>query len=466
MAHSNGLPALRDRRVTVMGLGRFGGGVGVVQFLLERGARVTLTDLCSEFELADSLAQIDETRLAGLHLGGHRERDFIETDLVVANPAVRPDNSSLQAARQVGIPVTSEINLFWQANRAPVIGVTGSNGKSTTAAMIDSILRATGRRSWLGGNIGRSLLPVVEEIAPDDRVVLELSSFQLESLAALRASPHIAVITNFSPNHLDWHGSIDAYRAAKQSILKWQTLQDVAVLNQDDEDVAIWPTCSKSLWFGSSDLGREGLFVDGDNIVIRREGNETSIRRDEWPAPPGDHNLTNTLAAACAALAAGADLPSIRCGLAEFEPLPHRLQFVAEVGGRRFYNDSLATTPESAIAALHAFNAPIVLLAGGYDKHVDLSAFATAIAENVKAVALMGQTADHLAAKIAVAGDSREIAIARCDSLEAALAWADAQAAAGDIVLLSPGCASYDWFRNFAERGERFMDLVRSKRAA
>jgi len=449
-----------------MGLGQFGGGVGAVNFLLERGARVTLTDLRPKGELADSLKQIDARKLQTLRLGEHRVEDFRNADFIVANPAVPPENPYLQIARRAGVPVTTEMNLFWQANPAPVIGVTGSNGKSTTAAMIDSMLRAAGQRCWLGGNIGRSLLPVVDRIGPHDRVVLELSSFQLAGLDEVGASPHIAVVTNFSPNHLDWHGSIDAYRLSKQTILKWQQTQDVAVFSQDDDDVSRWPSRAARLWFGMSDRERDGAFEDGEHIIVRMRGGEEIVRCADWSTPPGVHNRRNALAAACAALAAGADVSAITQGLLSFQPLPHRLQFVAEIDGRSFYNDSLATTPESAIAALEAFDAPIVLLAGGYDKQVDLSAFAASIARKVKAVALMGQTAERLARQIETSGVSPAIPMSRADSLEESLAWARRKSAPGDVVLLSPGCASYDWFSNFAERGDRFAKLVLARRAA
>jgi UDP-N-acetylmuramoylalanine--D-glutamate ligase len=427
-----------------MGLGSFGGGLGAVRFLVERGARVTVTDSRSEAQLADSRAELAGVPVVQWTLGGHDEADFDHADLVVVNPAVRRDHPLLRRCQDRGIPLTSEMNLFWQHQRGIVLAVTGSNGKSTTTAMLHNILRQTGRTCWLGGNLGRSLLPVVDQIAAEDYVVLELSSFQLHDLDRLQARPHVAVVTNFSPNHLDWHGTLDEYRRAKQSLLRWQTADDVAVLNADDADVRTWPTNATVRWFG-------GESIDAELSAVR-----------DWVRRPGRHNLANALAAATAAQAVGTTLAQIRVGLETYEPLPHRLQFVGEAAGRKFFNDSLATTPESTLVALDAFTEPIVLLAGGYDKRVDLSTMAAAIASKTKAVALMGQTAPALQALIASNADRRTHCSDPLPDFPTAFAWAVEQSAPGDVVVLSPGCASYDWFRNFADRGEQFAQLARA----
>jgi UDP-N-acetylmuramoylalanine--D-glutamate ligase len=353
------------------------------------------------------------------------------------------------------------MSLFWQFNRSRTIGVTGSNGKSTTTAMTHAILQAAGVDSRLGGNIGTSLLPEIDAIGPDEWSVVELSSFQLDDLDRLPASPNIAVVTNFSPNHLDWHGSLSEYRRAKQSILRWQTPDDVAILNQDDADVSAWPTFGRRLRFGSRDAGHDGIFERGTEHVLRLDGSHQRFGLREWVSLPGRHNLSNAMAAACAALVAGATLEAVRRGLEAYRSLPHRLEFVAEVHGRRFYNDSLATTPESAVVALDAFSEPVVLLAGGYDKQIDLTPLAQGIMRRAKAAALMGQTSDLLAClleELAPADD--EPPTRECGSFEEAFGWAVDQSNPGDVVLLSPGCASYDWFRNYVERGRRFVEMV------
>lgn len=433
----------RGKRVTVMGLGRFGGGVAVVRFLAERGASVTVTDLLPAAELEASLAQLDGCPLTGLHLDGHRDRDFTEADLIVVNPAVPQNSPYLDPARRRNVPLTSEMNLFWQHNRGRVIGVTGTNGKSTTAAMIHCLLQAAGLRCWLGGNIGNSLLPVVDEIMPHDWVVLELSSFQLEDLNRLKRSPQVAVVTNFSANHLDRHGSVTAYRQAKQTILRWQRPDDIAILNGDDPDVSQWMT-------------------QGRIYLARRDSH--GAQWEDVIQLPGEHNRRNAMLAACAAATIGVPDDAIRKGLQRFTGLTHRLQFVAEINGRRFYNDSKATTPEATIAALGSFSHPVILLAGGYDKRVDLSAMAEAITENTKAVALMGQTAQALAEHMRrVHGQWEspgEPTMRICGTFDEAFRWAVEQSQPGDVILLSPGCASYDSFRNFDERGNRFVELV------
>lgn len=288
----------RGARITVMGLGRFGGCLGAIRFLADRGARVTVTDTQPEAKLAESLAELDGIPLEAMHLGSHREDDFTSADFVVASPAVPRDNRYLVLARAAGVPVSSEMNLFWQLQRGTVIAVTGSNGKSTTTALTHSILKATGRQTWLGGNIGRSLLPQVDEIQAGDLVVLELSSFQLEDLDRLRASPHGAVVTNFSPNHLDWHRTLESYRTAKQTILRWQTASDFCVLNNADADVARWPSHGSRLGFGLQDQGADGAFLVEEDAVFRRKGQEIRFPIRSWLRLPGSHNVENALAAA------------------------------------------------------------------------------------------------------------------------------------------------------------------------
>ncbi|MDB5339554.1 MAG: murD [Planctomycetaceae bacterium] len=453
---------LHDRRVTVMGLGSFGGGLGAVQFLAQQGARVTVTDNRSAAELSESLAQLAEIPSITYHLGGHQREDFSTAELLVVSPAVPKDNPFLRIAIDAGVPLTSEMNLFWELNPARVIAVTGSNGKSTTTAMTHAILQATGRTCWLGGNIGRSLLPNVAEIQPSDAVVLELSSFQLEDLDRLQRSPHVAIVTNFSANHLDRHGTLENYRLAKQAILRWQTPADFAILNQDDAFVASWSTRGPTLYFGLKDTGREGLFLEGkDHAVFRFAGQERRLAVPEWLSLPGVHNLQNALAAACAACALEAPVEAIERGLRGYKALPHRLELVAAVAGRQFYNDSLATTPESAIVALAAFEQPIILFAGGYDKGSDLTEMAYAIAlKPVKAVALMGTTGPRLNELLDQFDPEKRIRRRVCEDFPTAFNWAVSESMRGDILLLSPGCASYDSFRNFVDRGTQFRDLA------
>lgn len=458
------IDSLKNRRVTVMGLGRFGGGVSVTRFLVSRGAIVTLTDQANAAELKESLAALDPFPPARLVLGQHEERDFREADLVIVNPAVKPDNPFLQVAREAGVPLSSEMNLFWQFHRGKVVAVTGSNGKSTTSAMIHAILQQAGFCARLGGNIGHSLLEDVETIQPDDWTVLELSSFQLRDLDCIRARPNVAVVTNFTPNHLDWHGTLEDYRHAKQTLLRWQTSDDVAVLNGDDFEVPTWPTQAHRILYGEKVQGEQGVFaVPGttSDWQVRMKGLNQTVSLGEWLQVPGRHNQQNAAAAMAAALSVGARLQDCEAALESFLGLPHRLQFVIETNGRRFYNDSIATTPESVMMALKAFHQPIILLAGGYDKGIDLAAMSQHIAKQVKAVALIGTTAgiinEHLNRQ-----QFPDSAIRVCQSLDEAVQWSGEQSQPGDVILLSPGCASYDWFRNFVDRGEQFCRLARA----
>jgi UDP-N-acetylmuramoylalanine--D-glutamate ligase len=447
----------RGRRVTVMGLGSFGGGAGAVRFLAEQGADVTVTDVRHEDQFVEVIAELKSTPSVKWHLGRQEEADFARAELIVVNPAVRRDHPLLRLAVSHGIPLTSEMNLFWQHQCGRIVAVTGSNGKSTTTALIHSMLKQSGRRVWLGGNIGGSLLPLVDQIQSDDVVVLELSSFQLTDLDRLQVSPHVSVVTNFSPNHLDWHDTLDHYCWAKQTMLRWQSTSDVAVLNADDPDLRDWPVKGQRLYFGLSDRGEEGVFLNGGVAVCRRNGNEQEFPLAEWVKLPGQHNLANALAAAAAAMTIGATPEHVRYGLESYEPLPHRLQFIGEVAGRKFYNDSLATTPESAIVGVNAFTSPVILLAGGYDKHVDLSDMARHVARHAKGVALMGQTAKILFELMTQVPDASARISDPLSDFPKAFRWAWEQSTPGDVILLSPGCASYDWFRNFADRGIQFI---------
>ncbi len=439
-------------RVTVMGLGHFGGGAGVTRWLAEtRGCDVLLTDLAPPDELAHSLESIRDLIDAGrveLRLGGHDERDFAETDLVVANPAVpRPwTNRFLNAARQAHVPITTEIELLLSTlpSRRRLIAITGTAGKSTTTAMIHHALAAAGAgggaraaRAHLGGNIGGSLLGA--DIGSDDWVVLELSSamlYWLGEASTAGVSPHIAVVTNLSDNHVDWHGSFDHYRQSKQRLLAQQQPGDVAILGPGVHD---WPTPP----------GVRRIEIDGQDP--RLAGIDLLI--------PGRHNRLNALVAAEACAAAGIALPDALRAIESFPGLPHRLQLVAATpDGRRFYNDSKCTTPAAAVLAVESFDdsSRVHLIVGGYDKKADLAPLA-ALGSRVArlyAIGAVGQVLYELA---------EPGTCLHCRTLETAVSNAAMRMAAGDVLLLSPGCASWDQFTNFEQRGERFAQLVRGR---
>ena len=461
-----------------MGLGGFGGGVAAANFLATNGAKVTVTDLKTEAELQDSLTLLSDSVIDRFFLGGHPEEAFADCELLVVNPAVKPDNLIVATARERGIAVTTEIALFLKHNPAPVIAVTGSNGKSTTTALIhhllqhpqpDAIKTASAAQVWLGGNIGISLLARLPEITADDIVILELSSFQLEMLRGTGFRPQIAVLTNYSPNHLDWHGTEVAYQAAKQIVFESQTADEIAIVPDflhETSHAAAWKIRAQRLVFGLNDAGEDGAFLDGGDLILRsaRGHFEDTVRIAVPSQLPGAHNRLNIAAAACAAWQAGADPESFSSALKSFVPLPHRLQLVTECCGRQFWNDSIATTPESAIMALRVFSGRIILLAGGYDKGQSLSEFAAEIRRHAKAVVCMGQTAGVL--RNLVNPEKPDCLKFVCEAKDFSDAFAQAVALSmqGDIVLLSPGCASYGWFRDYRDRGTQFTQLAREWR--
>jgi len=456
------------RRVTVMGLGRFGGGVGVTRFLVERGADVLVTDTLPADDLADSVAQLDGCAGVGFRLGEHNVSDFTTCDLLVVNPAVKPGNRFVRAAQAAGVEVTSEIRLLVRhlPNRLRTVGVTGSAGKSTVTAMIGHVLNQNrtscdreeadpsliaAPRCWVGGNIGGSLLERVDEIGLNDWMVLELSSFMLEGLRDDKWSPHIAVVTNVSPNHLDWHGSMSAYTDAKRTLATFQKPDDILVLGDDSARDLIRPAAGVKVASRTGDVG------------------ELSV--------PGLHNRRNAAIAATAVRAA-IDAEAEVSALATFPGLPHRLQHVAEREKVRYYNDSKSTTPEAATLAIEAFKAHTVrIILGGSDKGSDLAPLARFAAERCVGVYTIGTTGDAVADAAqayepptgrpescgAVAWPPPTATVRRCGTLDAAMDAIAADVKAGENVVLSPGCASWDQFVNYEKRGDAFVARVRSK---
>ena len=449
---------LAGKRITVMGLGLLGGGVGVTRFLARQGADVTVTDLKDAETLAESVAKLDGLPVA-FRLGGHVDADFTNADLVVVNPAVPDGSPFLAKARAAGVALETEINLFVKLCPATLIGVTGSNGKSTTVSLLHHLLAAGDRRAWLGGNIGRSLLEDLAAIGPDDLVVLELSSFQLGRLRATRRSPAISVVLNLSPNHLDRHGTVEAYAHAKQAILANQRPTDFALLNADCPAVSAWETVGRgsALYFSTSRAIGQAAYVDRGHAVWRHNGRDRALFRISDLTLVGRRNLSNALAASLAAALCGVEPAAIAARVGTFTSLEHRLEPVRELAGVRYYNDSKATTPEAAMAALDAFEQPVVLIAGGYDKHLPFDALGGRIAARARHVVLLGETAEQIQQAIAAHGATPTQIV---PDLEAAVRAARAAAHHGDVVLLSPACASYDMFDNFEQRGARFKRLV------
>ncbi len=442
-----------------MGLGRFGGGIDVVKFVHKAGAAVTVTDLLPQDKLTESINQLKDCQGISFLLGGHQKSDFENADIIIANPAVSPDNEFLQIARKNKKLVTSQIEIFFQLCPAKIIGITGSNGKSTTAALTAHLLknasdeqRATSNGSvWLSGNIGNQpMLMLLDNIKPDDLVVLELSSFQLEQLARIKKSPHISLLTNLAPNHLDRHKTFENYYSAKENIFKYQKLDEdnpaVSIFNAEDKIANQWFEKYKN------DNGRLCLKFSADDV--------TDDIKNCFELP-GRANLANLAAALAIAKHFGIDENRIRKALPSFKALPHRLQLVAEKNGICWYNDSKATTPESTIAAIASFDKPIILIAGGYDKNISFVPLGLEIAKRAKAAILIGRTAQKIASAIRASSiEHRATKIVFADSLADAVTTAHNLAESGDIILLSPACASYDMFENYEHRGREFSSLV------
>lgn len=444
-----------------MGLGRFGGGADSAAFAASRGAKVVVTDLADAEQLSDSIAQLKEYPDIEYHLAGHSEKDFQQADIVIVNPAVPDENKHVQIARKNGAVVTSQISIFFELCPAEIIGITGSNGKSTTAALTAHLLKSQTKaeqckydRVWLSGNIGNEpLLMQIGEIKYDDLVVLELSSFQIEQLAQHMQAPRVALITNLLPNHLDRYDTFDNYYKAKENIFKFQRLDEsapaISIFNSEDSLLMQWyqrykkeahRICKR---FSSQDVG--------DNLRGRFN-------------LPGKANLSNLAAALAVARCFGVGDKSVERCLGSFKALPHRLELIADIGGIRWYNDSKATTPESTIAALEAFERPVILVAGGYDKNLSFDELGTKIANKAKKVILIGQTASKIKDCVDRAvrrGNRNEPDIELTNSLNQAVDLAAKDAHCGDVVVLSPACASYDMFDNYQQRGQQFRQLVK-----
>jgi UDP-N-acetylmuramoylalanine--D-glutamate ligase len=446
--------SVAGKKVLVMGLGRFGGGVGVARWLVQEGASVTVNDSAPAEELGESIRALEGLPIT-LKLGGHRLEDFLEADLLVLNPAVDKEKSEVvREALARGIPYTTEMNLFVQRCEAVSVGITGSVGKSTTTMLIAEALRAgvpEATRVFLGGNIGKSLLLDLPRIRPADVVVLELSSFMLEETPRVEWSPRIAVVTNLFANHLDRHNTMEGYAAAKQNILRFQQPGDVAIVNGDHEVVSSWETLAR---------GR----------VIRY----TTHGLDKLPLVlPGEHNQSNARAALAVVEALAGVLPAMNreaavVAIHHFAGLAHRLALVHTlpvegVGGERvvrFYNDSKATSPDASITAIRAFDAHSgIFLVGGYDKHIDLSAFEGELTRRAAAVIGIGQTGEAILAGVGAAV-RKQYAGTLEKALVVAAEWAREMPTVTAVVL-SPASASWGQFANYEKRGERFSELSR-----
>jgi UDP-N-acetylmuramoylalanine--D-glutamate ligase len=442
---------LKNKRVLVVGLART--GVATALFCAAHGADVTATDSRGEAEIGEEIAKL-RAETVKLELGGHQEQTFLEQDLIIPSPGVPADAPLLQAARAKGVTIWSEIELAYRFRRGKLIGITGSNGKTTTTSLVEHILRTASFPTILAGNIGTPLISCVERMTNDTVTVVELSSFQLELIHTFRTD--ISVFLNLTPDHLDRHHSMELYSKAKARIFENQGGEDFAILNADDPATTpLAPTRPHVYWFSRKQRAAQGAFLRGDDIVFRNDGREEVVLKREEVPLPGAHNLENVLAAIAAARIAGASAKAVAEGVRSFAGVEHRLEFVAEINGVRYYNDSKATNVDATLKALGAFSGRILVILGGKDKGSDYTALQGPLRERAILALLIGAAADKISNQI-----DGSVAIERAGTLERAVEIASHTARPGDVVLLAPACASFDQFENYEHRGSVFKALV------
>ncbi len=448
---------LGSKKVGMVGLGVTNNGIA--KMLAAKGIHVTIHDRQERAELGDICREMEE---AGVSLVlGHDYLRRLEEDIIFRAPGVPFDLPALVAARKEGRVITSDLEMFFDLCPCPIIGVTGSDGKTTTTTLIAEMLRAEGKTVHLGGNIGKALFPEIETVSPEDYAVVELSSFQLISL---RRSPDIAVVTNVSPNHLDIHGTMKAYVAAKRNILLHQNAFGKAVLNADNDLARKYaPDVRGSVCTFSRQVNvYRGAWEDQYGTLWYSEnGSQTRLMRAEEIRIPGTHNVQNYLAAITAVWGL-VSLDTIRKVAHEFAGVEHRIEFVRELDGVRWYNDSIATSPSRTIAGLLSFDQQIIVIAGGYDKKIPYAPLAPVLLEKAKVLILTGATAPKIEAAVTdcPGWEKSGLKILHAAGLEEAVQLARQEAREGDIVSLSPASASFDRYKNFEARGRHYKQLV------
>jgi len=444
---------LSGKRVLVVGLGK--SGLGAARFLKKRGARVTVSDARPATLIAELPTLLDEGFM--VEAGSHGLLTFRRQDLIVVSPGVPANVPELMQVRAMGMHIIGELELGAEFLQGEVVAITGSNGKTTTTTLVGEILKAAGRTTLVGGNIGRPVVELAEESTPETWSVLEVSSFQLETVETFR--PRIALVLNITPDHLDRHGSFENYAAAKARITEFQTAVDFLVLNAEDVKTQMVASKTKAqiYWFSAKRQIKQGAFVHGESIFfIAKEGAKPEPVMPVAEIPlAGAHNVENVLAAVCAARLAGVESDVIRTAVGAFKAVEHRLEFVREVEGVRYYNDSKATNVDATVKAVEAFESGVWLILGGKDKDSDYATMSALLRERVKGVLTIGSAAEKIERQLAGV-----VKIERAETLERAVALAHEAAGTGDVVLLAPACASFDQFDNYEHRGRVFKELV------
>jgi UDP-N-acetylmuramoylalanine--D-glutamate ligase len=456
---------MKNKKITVMGLGLNRGGLGVARFLARSGAKVLVTDLKSRKELAPSIKELKGLPIKYV-LGRHRGKDFSGADLIIKNPAVPNNSPYLLIAKKHKVPIETDIGIFVRLCPSQhIVAVAGTKGKSTTASLIHHLLKSAGKDVVLAGNIGVSVFDALPFIKTETIVVLEISSWQLEGLKQIRFAPRTAVLTNILPDHLDRYRDFESYSNAEQLVYKYQNRNHFLILNQDQKIIrdAAKKAKAKIIWFSKKRKVGRGCFV-GSKFILRRAGagnrTEKIIAIKHLPLL-GEHNLENVLAASAAAMVCGITVAATRRALRTFKGLPHRLEFIREVRGIRFYNDSAATTPDACLAALGSFSRPIILIAGGKNKKMPFGNLVKAIAENekIKRVILLRHPNYDATETILKEAEklSASVKFIQAAGMRQAVRAAFSFAKKGDIILLSPAAASFGMFKNEFDRGRQFI---------
>jgi UDP-N-acetylmuramoylalanine--D-glutamate ligase len=447
----------RGKTVLIVGAAR--SGIAVARFLLASGDRVILTDkksseaLPTVASLLESAASPNELRL---ELGGHREESFRDCDLVVVSPGVPLKMPVFEISRQAGIPVIGEIEFAYRHLKGKILGITGSNGKTTTTTLLSKLLTGAGLRGHAAGNIGAPLMSFVADSTPEDLYAVELSSFQLEGIERFR--PFVGSILNLTPDHMDRYNGFEDYIAAKRRVFMNQESSDFAVLNADDPRTAAIAAQvhSTPVLFSRAAEVQRGTFVRNGMVLYRDDSRETELFPVDSIALKGAHNLENVLAAGAMAILAGAPPESLENSVRAFKGVEHRIEWVAEIGGVQYFNDSKATNVDATIKSLEAFPGNILLIAGGRDKAGDFTVLKDLMQERVKHLVLIGEAAGKI--RTALAG---AVEMSEAQSMDEAVAICRTLARSGDVVLLAPACASFDMFQDYEHRGRVFKEAVR-----
>jgi UDP-N-acetylmuramoylalanine--D-glutamate ligase len=445
--------ALSGKSILVVGMAR--SGLAAAHFLCKRGAAVTVSDSRPGERLASEIQELKKLG-ARWETGAHTDQVLAQADWIVVSPGVPLNLPVLQRARQAGQEIISEIELASRYLQGNILAITGTNGKTTTTALVGEILKTAGFPVQVGGNIGTALVSLVDSSTPETWNVVEVSSFQLEAVSSFR--PHIAVLLNITPDHLDRYESVEAYADAKYKLFQSQTESDFAVLNQEDRRLQELGSQLRSqlFWFSASRQVPSGTYFDGNRLVLRAaHGTESVLLWHEIPLK-GQHNIENVAAAITAAHLSGAAIVKIAEGVRNFKAVEHRLELVAEVRGVSFYNDSKATNVDAAIKALEAFDSGVILILGGRDKGGDFRVLAPLIRQRTKALVLLGEASGKIRDQL-----TGEASILQADSMEHAVRLAFERSESGDTVLLAPACASFDMFQNYEHRGTEFKAAVK-----